>query len=134
MRNEIVAFAQRQATMAARRAAVPAVSAFVGVILFIFAVAGLFAALFFWLEPVYGPIEAALIVTAVAIVLGLVALLPLAVKRRPPPPPPDPTLDQFVSLVARSTPGLAPRHLILTAFLAALALGLSGRRPADKRK
>src|SRR5260370_36106782 len=131
MANEIVAFAQRQATQAVRRAAVPAAFALAGGILFLFAVAGLFGALFFWLEPERGPLAASLIVAAVAVVLGLLALLPLAFKRRPRPPPPDATMPQFIALLARSTPGLSPRQLILTAVLAALALGLTARRPSD---
>jgi hypothetical protein len=134
MANEIVAFAQRQATMAVRRAAVPAGFALAGGILFLFAVAGLFAALFFWLEPEYGPLEASLLVAAVAIILGLLALLPLALKRRPKPPPPDATLPQFVSLLTRSTPGFAPRQLILTGILLALALGLTARGSKDSKR
>src|SRR5260370_18660989 len=126
MQNEIVAFARRQATRAVRRAAVPAAFALAGAILFLFAVAGLFAALFFWLEPEHGPLAASLIVAVVALVLGLLALLPLVIKR--PKPPPDTTLPQFVSLMARSAPGLAPRQLILTAVLLALALGLTSPR------
>jgi hypothetical protein len=133
MRSEIVAFAQRQARMAARRAAVPAAFALAGGVLFLFAVAGLFAALFFWLEPAYGPLAASLIVAAVALVLGLLALLPLVLKRRRKPPP-EAALPQFVSLVARSTPGLEPRQLVLTAVLLALALGLTARGSSDAKK
>ena len=134
MTNEIVAFAQRQATVALRRAAVPAGFALASVALILVAVAGLFAALFFWLAPAYGPLAASLIVTAVALVLGLLALLPFALKRRPAPPPPDATLPDFVSLVARSTPGHAPRQFIVTAILLALALGLTARGSSGGKK
>ncbi len=134
MKDEIVAFARRQATIAVRRAAIPAVFGLAAVIFLLFAVTGLFAALFFWFAPAYGPLAASLIVTAVALVLALLALLPFAFKRRPTPTPPDATLTQFVSLVARSTPGHAPRQLILTAVLLALAIGLTARGSSDGKK
>ncbi len=135
MIDEIVAFVRRQATTAVRRAAVPAAFGLAVAIFFLFAVAGLFAALFFWLAPAHGPLAASLIVTAVAFVLGLLALLPFAFKRSPPPPQPvDPTtLPQIVSLVARSTPGHPPRQLILTALLLAIAIGLRARGSSDRK-
>ncbi len=135
MRDEIVAFARRQATKAVRRAAVPAAFGLAVAIFFLFAVAGLFAALFFWLAPAYGPLAASLIVTAVAFALGLLALLPFAFKRRPSPPQPvDPTtLPEIVSLVARSTPGHPQRQLILTALLLAIAIGLRARGSSDSK-
>src|SRR5260370_35587173 len=108
MQNEIVAFARRQATRAVRRAAVPAAFALAGAILFLFAVAGLFAALFFWLEPEHGPLAASLIVAVVALVLGLLALLPSVLKR--PKPPPATTLPQLACLRPRSGPRFATRH------------------------
>ena len=86
MMDEIVAFARRQATKTVRRAAVPAAFGFAVAVFFLFTVAGLFAALFFWLAPAHGPLAASLIVTAVAFVLGLLALLPFAFKRRPARP------------------------------------------------
>ncbi len=127
MKSEIVAFAQRQASVAVRRTVVPAAFGLAGAALFLFAAAGLFAALFFWLEPSYGPLGASLMLSAVAFVLGLLALLPLVLKRRQRPQAPASTLPQFVSLLARSTPGLAPRLLIVTAVLLALTLGLTAR-------
>src|SRR5208282_1361654 len=118
MANEIVAFAQAQAKAAVRRAAVPAAFALGGGLFVLFAVAGLFAALFFWFEPEHGPIASALICAAVAIVLAIVALLPLLFKRRPAPAPPsEGTLPQFVSLMAKTAPSLTPRQLIVTAAL-----------------
>ena len=135
MRNEIVALAQQKAAAAARRAAVPAALGIAAAILFLFAVAGLFAALFFWLSPLYGPAGAALIVAAIAFVLGLLAIAPLAFKRRPQPPPaPDATLPQVVSLVAQSAPSLGPRQTALAAFLLALAFGLLARGSSDGKK
>ncbi len=131
MMDEIVAIARRQATKAVRRAAVPAALGLAVAIFFLFTVAGLFVALFFWLAPAHGPLAASLIVSAVAFVLGLLALLPFAFKRRPPPPQPDATLPQLVSLVARSTPGHPPRQLILTAVLLAIAVGLAARGSPD---
>jgi Putative Actinobacterial Holin-X, holin superfamily III len=126
--NAIVAFAQAQAKATARRAAVPAAFALVGGLFVVFAVAGLFAALFFWLEPELGPIVAALICAATAIVLAILALLPLAFRRRSvPQPAPEGALPQFMSLLARTAPDLAPRQLILAAALLGVALVLSAR-------
>jgi hypothetical protein len=126
MINEIVAFARAQAKTAVRRAAVPAAFALVGGLLVLFAVAGLFAALFFWFEPEHGPIASSLICVAVAIVLAIVSLAPLMFKRRPPPPA-EGTLPQLVSLVAKTAPSLAPRQLVVTAALLGVALVLSAR-------
>ena len=127
MLNELVALAEAQAKKAARRVAVQAAFALAGGLFALFAVAGLFAALFFWLEPERGPIVAALICTGVAILLAIVAAAPLAFKRRPAPPPPEPALPQFVSLMAKAAPGLGPRQLVVTAALLGVALALSVR-------
>jgi hypothetical protein len=129
MRNEIVAFAQAQAKTAVRRAAIPTAFALTGGLFVLFAIAGLFSALFFWLEPEHGPLAASLILTAVALVLALLAFLPLVFRRRPPPPPPrqDAMLPQFVSLMARTAPGLGPRQIIFAAALLAVALVFTGR-------
>ena len=128
MTNEIVAFAQAQAKTAVRRVAVPTGFALAGGLFLLFAIVGLFFALFFWLAPEHGPAAASLIVAAVALGLALVACLPVAFRRRPPPPPPpDPMLPQFVSLMARTAPSLAPRQLIVTAAVLGIALVLTGR-------
>src|SRR5271165_3663589 len=128
MANEIVAFAQAKAKAAVRRAAVPAAFALTGGLFVLFAIAGLFSALFFWLEPELGPVAASLILTAVALVLALLAFAPLLLRRQPPPPPPqDAMLPQFVSLMARAAPGLGPRQLVVTAALLAVALVFTGR-------
>jgi hypothetical protein len=133
MRNEIVAFAQTQVRTAVRRAVVPAAFAAAGSLFAVFAVAGLFGALFFWLEPDHGPLVASLAVTAVALVLGVLAFLPLAFKRQPPPQlQEDGALPQFVSLMARTAPSLAPRQLIATAALLALAVVFAPRRQKNR--
>ena len=128
MLNELVALAEVQAKKAARRVAFQAAFALVGGLFILFAVAGLFAALFFWLEPDRGRIASALICAGVAILLAIIALLPFAFKRRrPTPPPPEPALPQFVSLMAKAAPGLGPRQLVVTAALLGVALALSIR-------
>jgi hypothetical protein len=128
MTNEIVAFAQARAKTAARRAAVPAAFALVCGLFVLFAVAGLFAALFFWLEPEHGPAGAALICAAIALVLAILASLPLLFKRRTQPPPAyEGSLPQFVSLMGRTAPNLAPRQLIVAAALLGVVLALSGQ-------
>jgi Putative Actinobacterial Holin-X, holin superfamily III len=140
MRNEIAALAQqyvqRPAQAAVRRAAAPVAFALAAAVLFLFVLVALFAALFFWLASLYGPVTAALVVAAVALVLGLIALLPLAVGRRQkpaPPPAPNPT-PQFASLLAQTAPSLALKRPLLTALLLAVALGLTARAAATDRK
>ena len=129
MRNEIAAFVQAQARTAVRRAAIPTAFALTGGLFVLVAIACLFSALFFWLAPEHGPLAASLILTVVAVVLALLAFLPLALRRppHPPPPPQDAMLPQFVSLMARTAPGLRPRQLIVTAALLAFALVFTGR-------
>ena len=84
MRNDIVGlaqqYAQEKAQTAAKRIAIPAAFGLVAAVFFLIVVIALFAALFYWLTSLYGPITAALLVAAVALVLGLIALLPLVVE------------------------------------------------------
>jgi cytochrome c biogenesis protein CcdA len=140
MPNQIVAlaqeFAQQRVQTAVRRAVLPAAFGLAAAVLFLFAVAGLFVALFYWLAPLYGPAGAALITAAVAFVLGLLAIAPLAFKRRPKPPPPpaaDSTLPHFVSLMAQTSTN-SPRQAAVAAFLLAVALGLMARGSSSSKK
>ena len=128
MTNEIVELVRREATAAARRAVTPMAYTAVAAVFALFAIAGLFTAFFFWLAPDYGSIEAALICTGVALVLAVIAVLPLLFKRKKPPRPPnDGVLPQLVALMARSTPTPGPRQLIVTAAVIGVALLLSAR-------
>ena len=135
MLDEIVAIAQTRAKRLVRSVAIPAALALVGGVFVLFAVIGLFAALFYWLELGYGPIAASLICAAVAIVLAIASLLPAMFKRRPPRPPPasEGTLPQFVLLAAKGASRLTPRQLVVTAALLGAALVLSARGE-NKRK
>ena len=132
MRNDIVGlaqqYAQQKAQTAAKRIAVPAAFGLVAAVFFLIVVIALFAALFFWLMSLYGPTTAALIVAAVALVLGLIALLPIMVRRQPAPPPPAPNPPQFASLLAQTAPALALKRPLLSALLLAVALGMMARR------
>jgi cytochrome c biogenesis protein CcdA len=139
MPNQIVAlaqeFAQQRVQTAARRAALPAAFGLAAGVLFLVAVTALFAALFYWLQPLYGPAGAALITAAVAFVLGLFAIAPLAFKRRrKPPPPADSALPQFVSLMAQSASSNSPRQTVVATFLLAVALGLMARGSSGRKK
>jgi hypothetical protein len=140
MRNEIVGlaqqYAQQKAQTAVKRVAVPAAFGSLAALFFLFVVIALFAALFFWLTSLYGPITAALVVAAVALVLGLMALLPLVVDRRPAPPPPapTPTAPQFASLLAQTAPSLALKRPLLSALLLAVALGMMARGSSSEKK
>lgn len=130
MKGEIVGLVQAEAKAVVRRAVVPAAFALVGGLFLLFMLAALFAALFFWLEPIEGQVKAALIVAGAAFIVALIALLPLIVKRSPPPPPPrvagDGTLPQLVGLMSRSASNLGPRQLVVAATLLAAALVVSG--------
>jgi hypothetical protein len=128
MINELVALARAKARAEARRVALRAAFALVGGVFILVAVGGLFVALFFWLAPGLGSIAAALICAGVAIVLAILALLPLAFKPRPvPQTAQEGALPQFISLMAKTAPNLAPRQLVLTAALLGVALALSAR-------
>ncbi len=136
MRNDIVGlaqqYAQEKAQIAVKRVAIPAAFGLVAVVFFLIVVIALFAALFYWLTSLYGPITAALLVAAVALVLGLIALLPLAVRRGLAAPPPNP--PQFASLLAQTAPALALKRPLLSAFLLAVALGMMARGSSSDRK
>ena len=135
MPNVIVEIAQQQAQVVIRRAIVPAAIGVVALVFFLFALVALFAALFFFEEPIYGPRSAALIIAAVAFALGLVAVLFLVVGRRPKPsPPPDTTLPQLVTLLAQTATSVAPRQAAIAAALLALALGLMSRGSSTDKK
>jgi hypothetical protein len=136
MVNDIAAIARQRAQAAVGRVARPAAFGIVAGVFFLFAVAALFYALFFWLEPLYGPPVAALIVAAVALVLGLLATTPLIVGRHPEPAAPPAsgaTLPQVVSLLAQSASSLGPKQSALTAVVLAVALGFMARGSARRK-
>jgi cytochrome c biogenesis protein CcdA len=127
MTSEITAYVRAQAKSAVRRAVTPAAFGLVAGLFVLFAVAGLFAALFFWFEPEHGPIASSLVCAAVALVLGIISAAPLLLGRRRPPPPAQPMLPQFVSLMARTAPGLGLRQLVVAGALLGVTLALSAR-------
>ena len=130
MSNDIAGFVQAQVGGAVKRAGTSAAFALIAGLFVLFALIGLFAALFFVLERDHGPVNAALLCAAAAFVLAVVAALPLMFGGRRKPPPPqqnDDMLPRFVSLMARSAPGLGPRQLIVTAALVGVALFLTAR-------
>jgi len=130
MLNQIAAFAQTRAKAAARRAAMSAAFLLVAGVFGLAAVAGLFAALFFWVEQELGPIAAGLVCAGAAIILAALALTPFMFKRRPPPPP-TPTIADFVAVVAKTAPSVTPRQLMVTAALLGVALVITSRRPKN---
>jgi hypothetical protein len=133
----IVEIAQQQAQAAIRRAIVPAAIAVVALVFFLFTLVALFAALFYFEEPIYGPRSAALIVAAIAFVLSLIAVVFLVAGRRPKPspsPPPDTALPQLVTLLAQTAPSVTPRQAAFAAALLALALGLMSRGSSTVKK
>jgi len=124
---DLASLLRGHARRAARRVAIPAAFAIVTLVFVSLAITALFAALFFMLEPSQGPLRAALILSASALVLAALASTPLWFPRRKPPPAREPTLAEFVALMAKSAPTLAPRQLALTAVLLALALALMAK-------
>jgi hypothetical protein len=140
VRNDIVGlaqqYAQEKAQTAVKRVAIPAAFGLVASVFFLIVVIALFAALFFWLASLYGPIIAALLAAAVALVLGLIALLPLFVGRRSAPPPPaqKPATPQFASLLAQTAPAIALKRPLLSALVLAVALGMMARDASSDQK
>ena len=137
MQSQFAAFARQQAKAVVGRVARPAAFGMIAGVFFLIAVAALFLALFLWLEPLYGPPIAAVIVAAVALVLGLLATLPLIVGRRTEPAPAPASggaLPQVVSLLAQSASSLGPKQSALTALVLAIALGLMARGSSAGKK
>ena len=88
------------------------------------AVAALVGALFLWLEESLSPIQSALVIAAGALVLAIAFSGPLWWPKRRPPPRPDPSLAEFVALMAARGATFTPRQMALGAVFGALALGL----------
>jgi hypothetical protein len=125
MSNLITEMAQRQIEVAIRRAILPVAFGIIALVLFLFALTALFVALFYWEEPLHGPLVGALIVAGVALVLAIVAVLVIMLRPRPKPAPPQSSsLPQVATLLAQSAPALASKRPLTTAFLLAAALGL----------
>src|SRR5450631_3767091 len=76
----------RRRTMT-RRLAGPALAVVVAMVFVLIAIVALSAALFLWLTPVLGAVQAALVLAVAAVALAGIALLPVALKRHPPPEP-----------------------------------------------
>ena len=130
MRSEFAAFAQQQAKAVVGRVARPAALGIIAGVFFLFAVAALFSALFFWLEPLYGPPYRGGDRCGGRSRTWALATLPLMVGRRAEPAPApasDATLPQVVSLLAQSASSLGPKQSALTAVVLAVALGLMAR-------
>jgi MFS family permease len=132
MIESLVALVGQQVGPPLRRAAGAGAAALIAGLFLLFAVAGLFAALFFWLAPDHGPMAAALICAAVALALALVSALPLLIRpRKPPPNPAQDPLPQLLTLMAKS-PKLTPGQLVLAAAVVGFTLFASSRR-GEKR-
>jgi hypothetical protein len=93
------------------------------------------AALFMWLERLYGPIPAALIIGGIFLFVALVALLVVVlVQRKPPPPPPprqkawwsDPALLATALDIGRT---LGPRRAATAVLIGAFLIGMMINRP-----
>ena len=80
-------------------------------------------------------LRACLTIAGGALLIAVAVSFPLwRPRRRPAPRLPEPTLTQFVALMAKGAPTLSPRQLALGAVLMALALGLmTARSPRTNR-
>jgi hypothetical protein len=77
--------AKAELSAVARRALAVVVAALVAAVLLLFALAFGLLALFFWLNLVHGPVVAALLTGALALVLALAALLAAKLSGKPAP-------------------------------------------------
>jgi hypothetical protein len=96
------------------------------------------AAFFMWLERLYGPLPAALIVGGVFLFVALVAVLAVVlVQRKPPPPPPprqkawwsDPALLATALDIGRT---FGPRRAATAVLVGAFLIGMMINRPPRK--
>jgi len=96
------------------------------------------AALFMWLERLYGSIAAALIVGGIFLFVALVAVLAIVlVQRKPPPPPPprqkawwsDPALLATALDIGRT---LGPKRAATAVLIGAFLIGMMINRPPRK--
>ncbi len=96
------------------------------------------AALFMWLERLYGPIPAALIIGGIFLLVALVAVLAVVlVQRKPPPPPPprhkawwsDPALLATALDIGRT---LGPRRAATAVLIGAFLIGMMINRPPHR--
>ena len=97
------------------------------------------AALFMWLERLYGPIVAALIVGGFFLFVALLALLAIVLLQRKPPPPPrqkawwsDPALLATALDIGRTLgPRRAATAVLIGAFLIGMMINRPPRRPEE---
>jgi hypothetical protein len=120
----------RRRTMT-RRLAGPALAVVVAMVFVLIAIVALSAALFLWLTPVLGAVQAALVLAVAAVALAGIALLPVALKRHPPPEPAaQPAGVDFAALLPLVSSILKLRPLLLGALLVALFATLTSK-PTD---
>ena len=130
MIETILAAARAQVRARLRRAGNHAALAAIAAVFVAIAVATLVGALFFWLSESFTPIQSALLIAGGALVVALAVSGPLWWPKRRPPPRPEPSLAEFVALMAVRGTTFTPRQIALGAVLGALALGLmaTGKR------
>jgi hypothetical protein len=98
------------------------------------------AALFMWLERLYGPIAAALMVGGIFLFIALVAVLAIVLVQRKPPPPrqkawwSDPALLATALDIGRTLgPRRAATAVLIGAFLIGMMINRPPRRPDQDR-
>ncbi len=96
------------------------------------------AALFMWLERLYGPIPAACIVGGIFLLVALIAVLAIVMvqHKAPPPPPPrqkawwsDPAMLATALDIGRT---LGPRRAATAVLVGAFLIGMMINRPPHR--
>ena len=114
-----------------RRVTAPALSIFLAAILVLVALLALSAATYLSLAPIVGPIGSALAVAAGALVLAVIALLPLLMRRHPPAPPPSANPVDVATILPLLLDVVKTRPLLIGALVIALVATLTSKPPKN---
>jgi uncharacterized membrane protein (DUF485 family) len=132
MWRSLVGLADDQARSAAQRFALPVTLILVGAAFVILALAGFFAALFFWLAESHGPVAAALVVACLAFLAAFACVLPLVIKRANRPPEPATQVSGIAAALPKIAPLIGARPVALGALALAIAVGFFSRRSENR--
>jgi uncharacterized membrane protein (DUF485 family) len=132
MWHSLVGLADDQARSAARRFAWPVTLILIGAAFVILALAGFFAALFFWLASSHGPVVAALVVACLAFLAAFACVVPILVNRANRSPAPATQISSFAAALPKVAPFFGTRPVALGAVALALIVGFLSRRSENR--
>jgi hypothetical protein len=132
MWRSLVGMADDQARSAAQRFAWPVTLILIGASFVILALAGFFAAVFFWLAAYHGPVAAALVVACLAFLAAFACVLPLVIDRTKRSPAPTTQVSGFAAALPKIAPVIGARPVALGALALALAVGFLSRRSENR--